>query len=224
MIEQVSTLLMFGATGDLARRTLPPSLFALDADGLLPEQLRIIGTSRTALGRPGFPRPRAGGAGRASPGRIFHRRHCRLVSLARLHYVALDINDGAAFRSLAQAVGDPADGVAIFSCQPPRRCSSRRSRDLPPRALPHRPCAWRSKAARHRLEVEPRDQRCGRRRLPRTTLFPHRPLSRQGDRPEPPRAALRQYNVRAAVEFGAHRPCPDHRCGDGRARGSRRLL
>ena len=34
MIEKASTLLMFGATGDLARRMLLPSLYGLDADGL----------------------------------------------------------------------------------------------------------------------------------------------------------------------------------------------
>jgi glucose-6-phosphate 1-dehydrogenase len=37
------------ATGDLARRMLLPSLYGLDADGLLPEDLRIVGTARTEL-------------------------------------------------------------------------------------------------------------------------------------------------------------------------------
>jgi glucose-6-phosphate 1-dehydrogenase len=43
------TLLLFGATGDLARRMLLPSLCALDADGLLPETLRIVGTARSPM-------------------------------------------------------------------------------------------------------------------------------------------------------------------------------
>ena len=42
-------LLLFGATGDLARRMLLPSLCALDAEGLLPEELRIIGTARREM-------------------------------------------------------------------------------------------------------------------------------------------------------------------------------
>ena len=42
-------LLLFGATGDLARRKLLPSLCALDADGLLPEKLKIIGTARSEI-------------------------------------------------------------------------------------------------------------------------------------------------------------------------------
>ena len=42
-------LLLFGATGDFARRKLLPSLCALDADGLLPDNLKIIGTARSDL-------------------------------------------------------------------------------------------------------------------------------------------------------------------------------
>ena len=42
-------LLLFGATGDLSRRKLLPSLCALDADGLLPERLAIIGTARSEM-------------------------------------------------------------------------------------------------------------------------------------------------------------------------------
>ena len=40
---------IFGATGDLARRMLFPSLYFLDADGLLPDDLRIVGAARSPL-------------------------------------------------------------------------------------------------------------------------------------------------------------------------------
>jgi glucose-6-phosphate 1-dehydrogenase len=40
---------IFGATGDLARRMLFPSLYFLDADGLLPPDLKIIGAARSPL-------------------------------------------------------------------------------------------------------------------------------------------------------------------------------
>jgi glucose-6-phosphate 1-dehydrogenase len=49
MAAKISTLLLFGATGDLARRMLLPSLYGLDSDGLLPDDLRIVGTARTEL-------------------------------------------------------------------------------------------------------------------------------------------------------------------------------
>ena len=38
---------LFGATGDLARRMLFPSLYFLHLEGLLPDDLRIIGSSRS---------------------------------------------------------------------------------------------------------------------------------------------------------------------------------
>ncbi|HEY3778742.1 MAG TPA: glucose-6-phosphate dehydrogenase [Rhizomicrobium sp.] len=43
------TLVIFGATGDLARRMLLPSLCFLDRDGLLGDRLRIIGAARSDL-------------------------------------------------------------------------------------------------------------------------------------------------------------------------------
>src|SRR5688572_30959438 len=49
MADKVGALLLFGATGDLARRMLLPSLYGLDADGLLPDELTVIGTARSQL-------------------------------------------------------------------------------------------------------------------------------------------------------------------------------
>src|SRR3546814_1915550 len=43
------TLLLFGATGDLSQRMLLPSLFGLEADGLLPPDMRIIGTALSSM-------------------------------------------------------------------------------------------------------------------------------------------------------------------------------
>ena len=44
-----SSLLLFGATGDLAKRMLLPSLYALHEDELLAADLRIVGTARSEL-------------------------------------------------------------------------------------------------------------------------------------------------------------------------------
>ena len=44
-----SRLLLFGATGDLAKRMLLPSLFALHEDGLIASDLRIVGTARSEM-------------------------------------------------------------------------------------------------------------------------------------------------------------------------------
>ena len=113
MVDKASTLLMFGATGDLARRMLLPSLYGLDSDGLLPPDLRIIGTARTELDDSEF-RERANAALKEylTPG--FYSEGVAERFLSRLHYVALDINDPEGFGRLAGAIGDPCHGVAIF--------------------------------------------------------------------------------------------------------------
>src|SRR4051794_41057787 len=113
MIEKASTLLMFGATGDLARRMLLPSLYGLDADGLLPDDLRIIGTARTDLNDAGF-RERADAALQEHLPSGFYHAGIAGRFLGRLHYVPLDINDPAGFARLAEKIGDPCHGVAIF--------------------------------------------------------------------------------------------------------------
>jgi glucose-6-phosphate 1-dehydrogenase len=113
MAETISTLVLFGATGDLARRMLLPSLYGLDSDRLLPPELRIIGTARTGLDDQSF-RARAEEALRAHLPEDFFSAEIADRFLKRLHYVPLDIKDPAGFERLAQAVGDPCEGVGIF--------------------------------------------------------------------------------------------------------------
>jgi glucose-6-phosphate 1-dehydrogenase len=113
MVHKASTLLMFGATGDLARRMLLPSLYGLDSDGLLPQHLRIIGTARTELDDQAF-RERADAALHEHLPDGFYSEGVAQRFLERLHYLPLDINDPAGFERLAGTVGDPCNGVAIF--------------------------------------------------------------------------------------------------------------
>jgi glucose-6-phosphate 1-dehydrogenase len=47
-------LVLFGATGDLSRRMLLPSLYFLDADGLLPVGFKILATARAQNSREDF--------------------------------------------------------------------------------------------------------------------------------------------------------------------------
>ena len=113
MVEKASTLLMFGATGDLARRMLIPSLYGLDSDGLLPDDLRIIGTARTELDDASF-RDRAEAALREHLPEGFYQEGIARRFLERLQYVALDISDPSGFQRLAEKIGDPCHGVGIF--------------------------------------------------------------------------------------------------------------
>ena len=47
-------IVLFGATGDLSRRMLLPSLFFLDADGLLAPGFKVLATARAPLSRGAF--------------------------------------------------------------------------------------------------------------------------------------------------------------------------
>ncbi|MEZ5077908.1 MAG: glucose-6-phosphate dehydrogenase [Solirubrobacterales bacterium] len=66
-VDQV--IVLFGATGDLARRKLLPGMFHLARVGLMPERFRIIGTARRPLGTEEFralARESVAGSGRRS--------------------------------------------------------------------------------------------------------------------------------------------------------------
>jgi glucose-6-phosphate 1-dehydrogenase len=105
-------LLLFGATGDLSKRMLLPSLCALDADGLLPASLKIIGTARSDIDDAGF-RDLA----RAALEKFFpaaERRGSVDGFLERLHYQSLDATQEEGFAALANKVGKPEQGLAIF--------------------------------------------------------------------------------------------------------------
>ncbi len=45
MAGEPTTIVIFGATGDLTRRKMIPALFQLACKGRLPDQLRIVGFS-----------------------------------------------------------------------------------------------------------------------------------------------------------------------------------
>src|SRR5687768_4987181 len=111
--QQVSTLLLFGATGDLSRRMLLPSLYGLDSDGLLPEDIRIVGTARTNLDDAEF-KARAKAALEEHLPAGFLKADVAERFLNRLTYVPLDATDPSGFSMLAEAVGDPQRGLAIF--------------------------------------------------------------------------------------------------------------
>ncbi len=110
-------LLLFGATGDLSRRKLLPSLCALDADGLLAPDLKIIGTARSELSDAEF-RDMA----RAALEEFLEpdRRGGMAQFLNRLSYQGLDATTLDGFTELAQKVGEPKSGIAIFLSTAPQ--------------------------------------------------------------------------------------------------------
>ena len=103
MTSTADTLLLFGATGDLAQRMLLPSLFALHADRLLPPDLAIIGTARSDMSEDGF-------RSRAEEALTKYLPDDRRLSgtsgdfLRRLKYVPLDVSNSDGLGGLAKAL------------------------------------------------------------------------------------------------------------------------
>jgi glucose-6-phosphate 1-dehydrogenase len=94
----IRTLLLLGATGDLARRFLLPALGALDAGGRLPDGFRAIGAARTELDDEGF------------------RRLAGDVPARLLTYRTIDLADSV---SLAAALDGVSEPVAVYLALPP---------------------------------------------------------------------------------------------------------
>jgi glucose-6-phosphate 1-dehydrogenase len=104
-----TTLVIFGATGDLARRKLLPALYNLAHEGALPERFNLVGVSRRELPDEEF--------------RQFAREAITEFSrrppdaevleglLGRLRYLGFSFDDQAGYGRLAQAV-DELDGDA----------------------------------------------------------------------------------------------------------------
>jgi len=113
MAASSSTLLLFGATGDLAKRMLLPSLYALYEDGLIAENLRIFGTARSELSDDEYRE-------------IANEALCeylpedrkddeKIASFLRLlQYQPLDASTIEGFDHLAEKLGDISGGLSIF--------------------------------------------------------------------------------------------------------------
>jgi glucose-6-phosphate 1-dehydrogenase len=97
-----TTLVIFGATGDLSRRKLLPALYNLAHEGALPEVFNLIGCSRSAMSDLDF-------AHRATDAiRQFSRRDPDEQVLAKLlenvRYVSGAFNEAATYDGLAGAL------------------------------------------------------------------------------------------------------------------------
>jgi glucose-6-phosphate 1-dehydrogenase len=115
----MKSLLLFGATGDLGRRMLAPSLFGLDSDGLLPDDLRIVGASRRRLDQGDY-RSLVESALREFVEADRLKPDLVARFLARFRYVSLDVTAPEQFQALRDALlrgeegEDPSQGLRIF--------------------------------------------------------------------------------------------------------------
>jgi glucose-6-phosphate 1-dehydrogenase len=98
------TLVLFGATGDLARRKLLPALYNLAEDGLLPRGFGLIGVSRSDLGDEVF-RERVSAAVRRYSRRP-PKEEVLTALLATMSFTPGDFADEALHTTLADLLGE----------------------------------------------------------------------------------------------------------------------
>jgi glucose-6-phosphate 1-dehydrogenase len=116
------TLVLFGASGDLARRKLLPALYDLAYDGLMPERYAIVGSGGSRLGDADF-RERARGAVEEFARHRLDEDRWQAFSQG-LSYVPAPLDDPGAFGPLQdrlQTVDGElgAEGRRLFYCGTP---------------------------------------------------------------------------------------------------------
>ncbi|MFP7723533.1 glucose-6-phosphate dehydrogenase [Lysobacter sp. A3-1-A15] len=105
-------LTLFGATGDLAGRMLFPSLYGLQAEGLLPERLRILGSARSELDDAAFRELVAQSVKRHAPDGECREDALRAL-LERIEYRAAPLDDATSMASLVEAIDARRDGDVL---------------------------------------------------------------------------------------------------------------
>ncbi|WP_097233507.1 glucose-6-phosphate dehydrogenase [Streptomyces zhaozhouensis] len=120
-VRDPRVLVIFGATGDLARRNLFPGLFRLFRAGLLPDDLRIIGSGRRARGDVQDFRDRLGEGVREFAGEVYDAGRWAEFA-ARVDYVAATTEDGSelaeALRRARREAGERARPLLYLSVPP----------------------------------------------------------------------------------------------------------
>ena len=116
------TLVVFGASGDLARRKLFPALYDLACEGLLPERYAIVGTGGSHLENAEFRERARGGVEEFSRHRLDETRWQAFARV--LSYMSAPLDAPAAFAPLREHLKAldaelGADGRRVFYCATP---------------------------------------------------------------------------------------------------------
>jgi glucose-6-phosphate 1-dehydrogenase len=116
------TLIVFGASGDLARRKLFPALYDLGCEGLLPERYAIVGSGGSRLDDAAFRERARGGVEEFSRHRLDDGRW--QVFARALSYVSAPLDDPDAFGALRERLVTlddnlGAEGRRLFYCATP---------------------------------------------------------------------------------------------------------
>ena len=106
-------IVVFGATGDLAQRKLIPALFHRDEQGQLPDDARIIGTSRREMSADAF-RVFAAAALESFVYASLRKPGTVQKFLARLTYIAAEASQEDGWPKLEKALAKNQDRIRVF--------------------------------------------------------------------------------------------------------------
>ncbi len=119
MRERSGTLILFGATGDLAARMLFPSLYNLQEDGLLPDDFLIVASGRSDADDDAF-RAEVDAALRRHIGPDRYEADAVERLAGRIVYCAAEAGNAEQFRAIARTVKGREDkGIAVYLSTPP---------------------------------------------------------------------------------------------------------
>ncbi len=111
--QTASLMVIFGATGDLAQRMLLPSLYGLLRDGLMNDDLKILGTARSKHNQAAF-RERVGQAlARGVPSAEYDADTVQLL-LERIDYTPASLGNDEEMAALHERIRELRDGVIVY--------------------------------------------------------------------------------------------------------------
>lgn len=105
-------LVLFGATGDLAKRMLWPSLYALHCDGLLPEPFQLVGAAKSAVEHTAWVQRLRDAIQQSANAKLYDEEKFAAFE-KRLVYVSVDVQAPESFAALKTAIA-PGPGGVIF--------------------------------------------------------------------------------------------------------------
>ncbi len=108
-----TTLVIFGASGDLTRRKLLPALYNLSRGQRLPARFSVLGIARSPLGEEGFRRQFTDGL-REFVGEAAARDEIAVSLAERLNYIAGEFDDPALYSRIAERLRDAGDEGALY--------------------------------------------------------------------------------------------------------------
>ncbi|AUW58401.1 glucose-6-phosphate dehydrogenase [Sphingobium sp. SCG-1] len=119
MAEPSATLILFGATGDLAHRMIFPSLYNLLCDGLLPDDFLIVASGRTVLDDAAFHKDVAEALQKFLPSDRYDEEVAkRLFDI--IIYCPVETGNPEQFNALAERVRARMDrGISVYLSTPP---------------------------------------------------------------------------------------------------------